>query len=127
MPGQDGTGPMGMGGMTGRAAGRCAAADGPAPTGRGRGQGLGMGRGGGRGGRGWRWMFRATGLTGGPRTNAAVAPALPEEQELAVLKQQAASLEHALGELNAALRLTGPAATSARAGQIVRAGEELPG
>ena len=54
MPGGDGTGPMGMGAMTGRAAGYCAgyAAAGFANPvgGRGRGfWGAGRGRGGGRG------------------------------------------------------------------------------
>jgi len=61
MPAGDGTGPMGMGPMTGRAAGYCGGYDAPGwanpvPS---RGFGLGWGRGGGRGrggswGRGWR-------------------------------------------------------------------------
>ena len=65
MPGGDGTGPMGMGSMTGRAMGYCVgyAAPGYAnPVG-----GRGMGRGGGRGGRGWRNQFYATGMTGWQR------------------------------------------------------------
>jgi len=67
MPGGDGTGPMGFGPMTGRAAGYCAGF--PVPgfmnpwggggfwgRGRGRGFGGGWGRGFGRGwGRGWGW------------------------------------------------------------------------
>jgi hypothetical protein len=118
MPGQDGTGPRGMGARTGRVAGACAVADVPASMGRGRGQGHGMGRGGGRGGRGWRWMFRAIGLTdgqgaqlGSPVGSLAVAPALSEEPELAALKQQAARLQQALGELNARIgQLETPAA-----------------
>jgi len=108
MPGHDGTGPTGMGARTGRAAGTCAGVGGSEPAGRGWGQGSGIGRGRGRGGRGWRWMFRATGLTGGQRAqigwpgiNAATVPAPSEEQELAALKRQAASLEQALRELNA--------------------------
>lgn len=52
MPGRDGTGPSGMGGMTGRGAGRCARLGGPAPAGRGWGRGFGMGF--GRRLRGWR-------------------------------------------------------------------------
>lgn len=73
MPGGDGTGPMGRGPMSGRAAGTCAGfgmpgSANPAP-GRGFGMGFGRGRGaGGRGpvggGRGWRNMFFATGLPG---------------------------------------------------------------
>ena len=58
MPGGDGTGPMGMGPMTGRAAGYCAGYSMPGYAspiqGRGRGFGFGGGRGGGRGwGRGF--------------------------------------------------------------------------
>jgi hypothetical protein len=88
MPGGDRTGPMGLGPMTGRAAGYCAGFGmpgyaNPAPGrgfgmgfGRGRGlggRGFGMGFGRGRGlggcgfgggGRGWRNMFYATGLPG---------------------------------------------------------------
>ena len=72
MPGGDGTGPLGEGAMSGRAAGTCAGfgmpgSANPAP-GRGFGMGFGRGRGfggrGGGGGRGWRNMFFATGLPG---------------------------------------------------------------
>ena len=53
MPAGDGTGPMGLGGMTGRAAGLCAGFSVPgymnALPGRGRGMGRGWGRGRGRG------------------------------------------------------------------------------
>lgn len=62
MPGGDGTGPLGLGPMTGRAAGFCAGYPVPGYTnpvpGRGFwGRGRGMGRGWGRGfGRGWRGM-----------------------------------------------------------------------
>ena len=65
MPRGDGTGPMGQGPMTGRAAGHCAGYDTPGfenpNAGRGRGMGFGRGRGGGRG---WRNMYHATGLPG---------------------------------------------------------------
>ena len=72
MPGGDGTGPGGMGPMTGRAAGYCAGY--PVPgvmspiSGRGFG-GWGRGGGGGGGGGGWgrRNRFYATGLTGWQR------------------------------------------------------------
>ncbi|MDD4061931.1 MAG: DUF5320 domain-containing protein, partial [Kiritimatiellae bacterium] len=74
MPGGDGTGPAGMGPMTGRAAGYCAGYGVPGyanPIG-GRGYGAfgggrGFGSGGGRGGRGRRNMFYATSLTGWQR------------------------------------------------------------
>ncbi|MCK4450947.1 MAG: DUF5320 domain-containing protein, partial [Anaerolineae bacterium] len=68
MPAGDRTGPMGMGPMTGRAAGFCAGYDAPgyvnAIPGRGFwGRGWrGGGRGWGGGGRGWRHMYYATGL-----------------------------------------------------------------
>ena len=68
MPRGDGTGPAGLGPMTGRAAGYCAGYNvpgymNPMPGGGfgygwGRGRGRGRGRGGGRGfgwGRGWGW------------------------------------------------------------------------
>jgi len=67
MPGGSGTGPMGMGPMTGRGAGYCAGYPTPGfmnPYG-GRGFGMGMGRGMGMGGgRGRRNMFYATGMPG---------------------------------------------------------------
>lgn len=50
MPGRDGTGPMGMGGMTGRGLGACTGANAPFYGGGfGRGCGRGFGRGVGRG------------------------------------------------------------------------------
>jgi len=71
MPFGDGTGPRGMGPMTGRGAGYCTGVNNPGfanpvpgrgffgfgyGAGFGRGRGMGMGMGGGRGrGRGWRW------------------------------------------------------------------------
>ena len=117
MPRGDGTGPMGMGSMTGRAAGFCAGFGAPgfmnAAGGRGAGMGFGHGRGAcgrgfGGGGRGWRNMFYATGLTGWQRAAAGrpmsggVPPydtAPTKEQELAALKGQAEFFEGALGDL----------------------------
>jgi uncharacterized protein DUF5320 len=114
MPGGDGTGPMGMGPMTGRAAGYCAgnAAPGFATPSPGRGY---WGRGGGRGGGGWgrRNWFNATGLTGWQRAAAGwpafggpapgyapqpapFAPAMTQQQELDTLKGQAEYFEDAL-------------------------------
>jgi len=124
MPGGDGTGPGGMGPMTGRAAGYCAGYSVPGymnPIG-GRGYG-GWGRGGG--GRGRRNQFYATGLTGWQRAGmgwpaygAPAAYAAPQaygapqayptpyaapfgptptaQQELDVLKGQAEYFEDAL-------------------------------
>ena len=113
MPGGDGTGPAGMGPMTGRAAGFCAGYPVPGymnPSG-GRGFGaFGRGRGGGWG---WRNQFYATGLTGWQRAGmgmpaygappayptpyaAPFGPAATEEQELEALKGQAEYFEDAL-------------------------------
>ena len=111
MPGGDGTGPGGMGPMTGRAAGFCVGYPVPGymnPVG-GRGY-FGMGRGGGRGGgRGRRNWFYASGLPGGQRFGMSypayggVAPygdsyggGVPKDQELKALKSQAEYFEDAL-------------------------------
>ncbi|MBN1586652.1 MAG: DUF5320 domain-containing protein [Candidatus Omnitrophica bacterium] len=95
MPGGDRTGPSGMGPRTGRAEGYCEGTGMPgfANLARG-GRNYGFGRGGGRGGRGWRHWFRATGLSGWQR--AAQGGALPKEQELAGLREQARQLEGTL-------------------------------
>ncbi len=104
MPGGNGTGPMGMGPMTGRAAGYCAGFGMPGfanPMG-GRGCGMGFGRGRGAGGRGFRNMFYATGLTGWQRAAGGHPPyaaAPTRDQQLDVLKGQASYFEGALGEL----------------------------
>ncbi len=66
MPGGDGTGPMGMGSMTGRGMGYCAGFAVPGfanPVGFMGGFGLGYGRGRGRG-RGYRRMFYPVGVPG---------------------------------------------------------------
>ncbi len=109
MPRGDGTGPMGMGPMTGRTAGFCAGfgAPGFANPMEGRGCGMGFGRGRGGGGRGFRNMFYTTGLTGWQRATAApwaaVAPpyaaAPTRDQQVTALKSQAAYFENALDEL----------------------------
>jgi len=107
MPGGDGTGPGGMGPMTGRAAGYCAGYSVPGfmnPYG-GRG---GFGGGWGRGRRNW---YGATGLPGGYRASvgmpawgapgfaptAGVGPT--KEQEVEYLKNQAEFFDNALGEI----------------------------
>ena len=78
MPRGDGTGPMGMGAMTGRAAGYCAGLGMPGyanpALGRGFRMGFGRGRGFGGGGRGWRHMFYATGPPGWTRFGGYAAP-----------------------------------------------------
>ncbi len=121
MPGGDGTGPMGMGPMTGRAAGYCAGYAVPGfmnPVG-GRG-GWGRGRGGGFGGhgRGWRNMYWATGLPGwarsawgvpyapapaaaaaGPYAAHPYAPPTSRDAELEALRSQADYFSGALEEI----------------------------
>lgn len=108
MPRGDGTGPMGMGPMTGRAAGFCAGYRMPGYMNAAGGHGFGMGFGRGRGGgRGWRNMFYATGLTGWQRAargwpawgGIAPVPQPTKEQEMDALKSQAEFFENALGEI----------------------------
>ena len=108
MPGGDGTGPLGMGPMTGRAAGYCAGYPVPGfmnPT---VGGGVwGWGRGGGGWGR--RNWFYATGLPGWQRAELGYpafgsyvpgfAPAMTAEAEMQVLKNRAAYLEQALQDV----------------------------
>jgi len=99
MPGGNGTGPAGMGPMTGRAAGFCAGTGMPGYAngvpGRGFGRGFGMGRGGsGRGGFGFRNQFYATGLTGWQRA----AGAIPQS-DVGALKDQAKYLAETLADV----------------------------
>ena len=108
MPGGDGTGPGGMGPMTGRAAGFCAGYSVPGYAnpvgGRGMGMGFGRGRGGGFGrGRGFGWGKAGYGLSayGGAVNSyayggAPIAPAITPQQELESLKGQAEYLGDAL-------------------------------
>jgi hypothetical protein len=102
MPAGDGTGPMGMGSMTGRAAGYCAGFTVPGfmnpVPGRGRGMGFGWGRGGR--GRGWRHRFYATGLPFWAQTPApGVAQEVSPVDETQTLKAQAGYMEKALEEI----------------------------
>jgi len=114
MPSGDGTGPAGLGPMTGRAAGFCAGYSVPGfmnPIG-GRGY-WGWGRGFRGGGRGWRNWYYATGLPGWARAGygwpawggsvspyayggVPFAPGLTAQQELDSLKGQAEYLEDTL-------------------------------
>lgn len=100
MPRGDGTGPMGMGPMTGRAAGFCAGYNMPGYMNPALGRGLGMGRGGwgrgfGGGGRGWRHWFYATGLPGWARFGnyPGYAPQITPEQERMALQAQAEAMQ----------------------------------
>jgi hypothetical protein len=102
MPRGDGTGPMGMGPMTGRAAGYCVeyATPGFMNTlpGRGMGGGRGWGRGFGRGrGMGWGrgWMYPGVGYP----VPYAAPPAAPQD-EPAALKEQAKYLTESLDDIN---------------------------
>lgn len=93
MPGGDGTGPMGMGPMTGWGGGFC-----PRPLGGTR----GVGRMGGRGARGWRNQFYATGMPGWQRTYP-FQPGLDRKEESAFLKEQAAYLSDELEAIRSRL------------------------
>ncbi|MBN2354685.1 DUF5320 domain-containing protein [candidate division KSB1 bacterium] len=105
MPFGDGTGPMGMGPMSGRAAGYCSGYGAPGYMNRWYGRGGGFGRGGGRGHRHW---FYATGLTGWQRAQMYYPPYAPQvpyagawnrEQEMEYLKAQAENMQNALEEI----------------------------
>ncbi len=122
MPFGDGTGPAGLGPMTGRAAGYCAGY--PVPgymnpiPGRGFwGRGFGWFGRGLWGGRGWRHWYYATGLPGWYRAwiglpawggywGGAVPPVYPygaeitPKEEAAILKEQVAAMEKEIKEAN---------------------------
>lgn len=98
MPGGDGTGPIGMGPMTGRGAGFCAGYPTPgtmSPIG---GRGFwGRGRGGGRGRRHW---FHATGLPFWARLAGQAMPQQPDrELERQALKGRADALQSELDSI----------------------------
>lgn len=106
MPRGDGTGPQGMGPMTGRAAGFCAGYPVPGFANNAPGQGFfGRGRGGGFGGGGFgrRNQFYATGLNRWQRFGGAPAPftqnAPTKDQQLETLKAQAEYFENALNDI----------------------------
>jgi len=113
MPRGDGTGPMGMGPMTGRAAGYCAGYQvpgyaNPIPgrgfgAGFGRGRGFGFGRGWGRG-FGWGFVGRGGyaapyGAQSYPVYGTGYVPPVTQEQELDVLKAQAENFQNALNDI----------------------------
>lgn len=104
MPGGDRTGPMGMGPMTGRAAGYCAGYDVPgyvSPMPWGGGYSMGWGRGWGRGYRWRHWRYGA-GWPGWPRFGPAPAP-MTRDQEVESLKAQAEWLKGQLDAVNQCL------------------------
>jgi len=109
MPRGDGTGPMGLGPMTGRAAGYCAGYEIPGYMnplfGRG---GFGRGWFGRGGGRGWRNWYYATGLPGWSRAQYAYPPFPPAwgnvptpnpQEETELLKEQAQFLKQQLEQI----------------------------
>ncbi|NOZ27710.1 MAG: DUF5320 domain-containing protein [Chloroflexi bacterium] len=105
MPRGDGTGPMGLGPMTGRGAGFCAGFGMPGfmnPFGYRMGLGWRRGAWGIGGGHGWRNMYYATGLPGWARAGYAPAgsarpayeaPTAAREQEVEALRAQAEQLK----------------------------------
>ena len=103
MPRGDGTGPMGMGPMTGRGMGYCAGYTTPGYTN----PGFGMGR-----GRGFRRMYCATGLPGWARYGVnpygfapyAYQGTVPEVDEKEFLQNQADYLEKQLSDVRDKLK-----------------------
>ncbi len=106
MPGGDRTGPLGMGPMTGRAAGYCAGYNHPGYLnpmpgrcfGFGRGFGGGRGRGGfGSGlGRGW----GAWGMSSYPYAAPYYPPEISSQQEADLLKEQAKAMQEEIKAIN---------------------------
>lgn len=104
MPRGDGTGPMGMGPMTGRARGYCAGFAAPGYTAN---FGFGMGR-----GRGFRRIYYATGIPGWARYGVnpngfaanAFSGAVPGVDEKEALQKQAAFLESQLAQIHERLK-----------------------
>ena len=110
MPRGDGTGPAGMGSMTGRAAGYCAGYPTPGfmnPSGGrfgggfgwGRGRGLGLGRGAGWGAFGGNIPLGAPAYGAVPYGTAPYGPSYTQEQETEFLQNQAKALGDQLNEI----------------------------
>lgn len=105
MPRGDGTGPLGMGSMSGRGAGYCSGASTPGFVSSGAGMGRGgQGRGFAGGGFGRRNRFYATGQPGVARVAAPGNAVNPDpEQERAALKGRAEVLGQELEQLKSRL------------------------
>jgi len=107
MPGGDGTGPMGMGSKTGRAAGYCAGYSRPGYANfvPGRGWGFGFGRGWGRG-RGWNRGWLGYGPAFGypheavPYYGDPNAPEFTPQQEAEMLKKEAKGMQEEIQAIN---------------------------
>ena len=101
MPRGDGTGPMGLGPMTGRAAGYCAGFATPGylnPIGGRLGRGMGWGR--GRGRHWWpRQLYPYHGALPYAQTPYEAVPFMTSEQETEMLKQHAKVLEDQLKDI----------------------------
>ena len=93
MPGFDGTGPRGMGSMTGGGRGFCS------PWGVGRGRGMGRAYGFGRG---WGLGYRAF-YPYGPAMSP-YAPRMSREEELGFLRDQAQAVKEQLDQIEARMR-----------------------
>lgn len=109
MSGGNGTGPVGLGPMTGRGAGFCAGYNAPGYTnpvggrGMGMGRGRGMGRGFGRGiglGRVGYGVPAWAGVVNPYPANASFEPMVTAEQELEGLKQQAEFMQNSLTQIS---------------------------
>lgn len=119
MPRGNGTGPGGMGPMTGRAAGFCAGVDRPGYVSPVDGRGLGYGRGcggfgrggrGGGGGFGWgrgNRFFAAGAPVGGPWGGGAPAPEMAPVDEQQALKNHAEMLKTQLDAVSKRLEQLG--------------------
>ncbi len=105
MPGGDGTGPMGAGPMTGRAAGYCAGYGAPGylnPV-YGRGFGWGVGRGWGRGfgrGFGWRAAYPYANYPYYSNPYAAYPANVTSKQEVDALREQSRIIQNELNAIN---------------------------
>ena len=99
MPGGNGTGPMGMGPMTGRGAGNCAGLPTAGYANTMPGRGFARGRGGRGSGRGFgRGMgFRGT-------SPNAYNPAISSQEEAKILKTQASSMQNEINSINARIK-----------------------
>jgi len=93
MPGGDGTGPAGMGPMTGRGAGYCAGSSAPGFANPAFGRGLGFGF---RGGRGRRWAVPYAGYGYNAPYARPYGTTPTRQEEMEALKGQAEYLEDSL-------------------------------